>query len=85
VQPSLFSFPRFQGVMSNSFYRGTDAVVLVFDVSRKGTFDALLQWKNSFLIQTGHELTADFPMLVVANKVDRTDRAVSKFLPTLTY
>ena len=41
---------RFQG-LGTTFYRGSDGVAFVFDVSRKDTFDALLQWKNAFLIQ----------------------------------
>jgi len=49
----------------------------VFDVSRKDTFDALLQWKKAFLIQVGQEGNDDFPMLIIANKIDREDRVIS--------
>eukprot|EP01127_Copromyxa_protea_P015359 TRINITY_DN4409_c0_g1_i2.p1 TRINITY_DN4409_c0_g1~~TRINITY_DN4409_c0_g1_i2.p1 ORF type:complete len:201 (+),score=35.54 TRINITY_DN4409_c0_g1_i2:136-738(+) len=68
---------RFQGGMSRGFYRGTDCVVLVFDVSRKSTFDSLLAWRKSFLIQSGREVSDDFLILVIANKVDRNDRAIT--------
>lgn len=62
--------------MTNSFYRGTDCVLLVFDVSRRSSFDALLQWKKSFLIQIGQDDSDNFPMIVIANKIDRPDRVV---------
>lgn len=48
----------------------------MFDVSRKDTFDSLLQWKKAFLIQVGQEGNDSFPMIVIANKIDREDRAV---------
>jgi len=67
---------RFQG-LGTTFYRGSDGAIFVFDVSRKATFDALLQWKKAFLIQVGQEGNDNFPMLVVANKVDREDRVVT--------
>uniref|UniRef100_A0A6B2LJM1 Ras-related protein Rab-7b n=1 Tax=Arcella intermedia TaxID=1963864 RepID=A0A6B2LJM1_9EUKA len=67
---------RFQG-LGTTFYRGSDGAIFVFDVSRKDTFDALAQWKNAFLIQVGQEKNDDFPMLVVANKVDREDRVIT--------
>jgi len=67
---------RFQG-LGTTFYRGSDGAIFVFDVSRKATFDALLQWKNAFLIQVGQEGNDEFPMLVVANKVDREDRVIT--------
>ena len=67
---------RFQG-LGTTFYRGSDGAIFVFDVARKSTFDALLQWKKAFLIQIGQEGNDDFPMLVIANKVDREDRVVT--------
>eukprot|EP01123_Difflugia_compressa_P002324 TRINITY_DN13021_c0_g1_i1.p1 TRINITY_DN13021_c0_g1~~TRINITY_DN13021_c0_g1_i1.p1 ORF type:complete len:202 (+),score=35.50 TRINITY_DN13021_c0_g1_i1:47-652(+) len=67
---------RFQG-LGTTFYRGSDGAIFVFDVSRKATFDALLQWKNAFLIQVGQEGNDNFPMIVVANKVDRDDRVIT--------
>jgi len=67
---------RFQG-LGTTYYRGSDGVAFVFDVSRKNTFDALLEWKKSFLIQINQEGNENFPMLVIANKIDVEDRAVS--------
>lgn len=39
---------RFQS-LGNSFYRGADACVLVFDVFDRSSFDGLDKWKNDFL------------------------------------
>lgn len=66
---------RFQG-LGTTFYRGSDGAIFVFDVSRKDTFDSLLQWKKAFLIQVGQEGNDNFPMIIIANKIDREDRAV---------
>jgi Ras-related protein Rab-7A len=67
---------RFQG-LGTTFYRGSDGAMFVFDVSRKDTFDSLVQWKKAFLIQVGQEGNDNFPMIVIANKIDREDRAIS--------
>jgi len=68
---------RFQG-LGTSFYRGADGVIFVFDVTRKKTFDELAQWKKAFLIQIGQENNQNFPMLILANKVDLDERQVTK-------
>jgi len=68
---------RFQG-LGTSFYRGADGVCFVFDVTRKKTFDELEAWKKAFLIQVGHEGNENFPMIILANKVDLENREVTK-------
>jgi len=68
---------RFQG-LGTSFYRGADGVIFVFDVTRRITFEELGAWKKSFLIQIGKEGAEDFPILVLANKVDSENRQVTK-------
>jgi len=68
---------RFQG-LGTSFYRGADGVVFVFDVTRRNTFEELAGWKKAFLIQIGQEGNDEFPMIVVANKVDAENRQVTK-------
>jgi len=37
----------------------------------------LLQWKKAFLIQVGQDENDVFPMLIIANKIDREDRVIS--------
>eukprot|EP01126_Amoeba_proteus_P054058 TRINITY_DN661_c0_g2_i20.p1 TRINITY_DN661_c0_g2~~TRINITY_DN661_c0_g2_i20.p1 ORF type:complete len:202 (-),score=39.20 TRINITY_DN661_c0_g2_i20:215-820(-) len=66
---------RFQG-LGTTFYRGSDGAIFVFDVTRRDTFDALKQWKQSFLIQVGQEGNDRFPMLLIANKIDRLEDRV---------
>jgi len=68
---------RFQG-LGTAFYRGADGVCFVFDVTRKKTFEELAAWKKAFLIQVGHEGNDNFPMIVLANKVDLENREVTK-------
>jgi len=68
---------RFQG-LGTSFYRGADGVVFVFDVTRRNTFEELAGWQKAFLIQIGKEGNGDFPMIVLANKVDAENRQVTK-------
>lgn len=63
--------------LGTTFYRGSDGAIFVYDVSRKETFEELAQWKRSFLIQIGEEGNNDYPMLVIANKIDRADRVVT--------
>uniref|UniRef100_A0A7S4KMQ1 Ras-related protein Rab-7b n=1 Tax=Paramoeba aestuarina TaxID=180227 RepID=A0A7S4KMQ1_9EUKA len=68
---------RFQG-LGSAFFRGSDGVLFVFDVTRQETFAELERWKQTFLIQIGQEGNADFPIVIVANKADREeDRQVS--------
>jgi len=63
---------RFQG-LGSAFFRGSDGVLFVFDVTRRETFDELERWKQTFLIQIGQEGNHNFPIVIVANKVDRAD------------
>jgi len=61
---------RYQS-LANSFYRGADGVVFVFDCTRASTFDCLRQWIDAFIIQAGVENKKDnFPMIILGNKVD---------------
>jgi len=60
---------RFQG-LGTAFYRGSDGVIFVFDVTQRKSFEELEQWKKAFLIQVGQEGNDKFPMIVIANKVD---------------
>jgi Ras-related protein Rab-7A len=64
--------------LGTSFYRGADGVVFVFDTTRRNTFEEIPAWKKAFLIQIGQENNENFPILVVANKVDLPDRQVPK-------
>jgi small GTP-binding protein len=58
--------------LTTSYYRGTDGVLVVFDLSRPSTFDDLDQW----LADLGTACVAMPALLVVGNKSD-LERAVS--------
>jgi len=69
---------RFQG-LGTAFYRGSDGVLFVFDVTNRKSFEELDHWREAFLIQVGQEGNKDFPMIILANKVDmKEERVVSK-------
>jgi len=63
-----------------AFYRGTDSVLLVFDVNKAESFQHLDKWREKFLVNgaiPGDGL--EFPFILVGNKIDVADsnRAVA--------
>merc|ERR1712137_1104344 len=67
---------RFQS-LSNSFYRGADCCILVFDLTIQKTFDHLENWKNEFLVQANISEQYNYPFIVIGNKCDLESRDVS--------
>ncbi|XP_013195400.1 ras-related protein Rab-7a [Amyelois transitella] len=67
---------RFQS-LGVAFYRGADCCVLVFDVTAPNTFKSLESWKDEFLIQASPRDPENFPFVILGNKVDLENRAVS--------
>lgn len=64
---------RFQS-LGVAFYRGADAVALVYDVGDSKSFDNLDNWRGEFLRQVGlNENGADFPFVLLGNKIDRPE------------
>mmetsp|Transcript_8842 Transcript_8842/g.19836 ORF Transcript_8842/g.19836 Transcript_8842/m.19836 type:complete len:264 (+) Transcript_8842:147-938(+) len=64
---------RFQS-LGVAFYRGADAVALVYDVGDGRSFDHLDNWRNEFLKQVGlDEKGANFPFVLLGNKIDRPE------------
>jgi len=69
---------RFQS-MGMAFYRGADACVLVFDVNDSQSFESLDSWRDEFLIQAAPRDPANFPFIVIGNKIDLdSQRVISK-------
>mmetsp|Transcript_16690 Transcript_16690/g.35246 ORF Transcript_16690/g.35246 Transcript_16690/m.35246 type:complete len:284 (-) Transcript_16690:198-1049(-) len=71
---------RFQS-LGVAFYRGADAVALVYDVGDNRSFEHLDNWRSEFLRQVGlDENDANFPFVLLGNKIDRPEgeRAVSR-------
>ena len=68
---------RFQS-LGVAFYRGADACVLVYDITKPKTFEALENWRNEFLLQASPPNSEKFPFVVLGNMCDREeDRQVS--------
>eukprot|EP00054_Salpingoeca_dolichothecata_P003329 m.26434 g.26434 ORF g.26434 m.26434 type:complete len:209 (+) comp13767_c0_seq1:48-674(+) len=68
---------RFQS-LGVAFYRGADCCVLVFDVTVPKTFETLDSWRDEFLIQASPRDADDFPFVVLGNKIDLDNRAISQ-------
>eukprot|EP00037_Helgoeca_nana_P032807 m.415443 g.415443 ORF g.415443 m.415443 type:complete len:218 (+) comp29631_c0_seq1:247-900(+) len=60
-----------------TFFRGADCCVLVFDVTTIHSFETLDDWRGTFLEQSGCDSPADFPFVLVGNKIDLESRAVT--------
>ena len=59
----------------NEFYKESQALLIMFDITRKSTFDALDMWLREASKNGGENL----PVLVIGNKLDLSDkRKVSK-------
>ena len=54
------------------FYNRSDGAILVFDVSKRESFDNLNTWLTEMIEQTGK-----IPIVLVANKIDLNSRQVS--------
>ena len=62
---------RFQS-LGNSFYRGADVCILVFDVNDRESFVGLNKWKDEFVrISLGGGKHVGFPFVVLGNKADK--------------
>jgi Ras-related protein Rab-7A len=60
---------RFQS-LGVAFYRGADAVMLVYDLTNAKTFENLKDWREEFLHQANPKGADSFPFIVVGNKKD---------------
>jgi len=64
---------RFQS-LGPAFYRGSDACILVYDVTNVSSFESLAKWKSDFLVQS-HTTDPDrLPFIVLGNKSDLEDQ-----------
>eukprot|EP00522_Entomoneis_paludosa_P004705 CAMPEP_0172471334 /NCGR_PEP_ID=MMETSP1065-20121228/67765_1 /TAXON_ID=265537 /ORGANISM="Amphiprora paludosa, Strain CCMP125" /LENGTH=279 /DNA_ID=CAMNT_0013229429 /DNA_START=116 /DNA_END=955 /DNA_ORIENTATION=- len=75
---------RFQS-LGVAFYRGADCAMLTYDLTDPHSLDNLNHWRSEFLNQVGGPMaiaslsptSAQFPFVVVGNKMDKTnDRLV---------
>ena len=66
---------RFQSIGS-AFYRGSDACILVFDLTNEKSFSNIENWKREFINQGGVRDAETFPFIVMGNKCDKTEERV---------
>ena len=70
---------RFHSVGA-SFYRGVEAVILVYDITQHETFEHLQKWKDDLYSKSGIPISEEIPMIIFGNKADLEDqRQVAKY------
>jgi len=52
--------------ITNSFLKGADGVLFVYDITQKSSFDSLKNW-----IRDSEEATQDFQKIIIGNKKDK--------------
>ena len=50
------------------YYKGAQGCILVFDVTRPGTFESIPSWHTDLI-----KFSGDIPRVLIANKIDLTD------------
>ncbi|KAL7717029.1 GTP-binding protein ypt7 [Entamoeba marina] len=64
---------RFSSIVT-SFYRGSDAVIIVFDVTNSNSFQHISTWINEFNQGVND---ADVPVVICGNKIDSPERCIT--------
>lgn len=54
----------------NSYYKGTDGCIIVYDYSTLRTFKSVDFWKNEYIKNSDNDIN-HIPILLVANKIDK--------------
>ena len=57
--------------LGESFFRGTEACILVADLTNRVSFDHLENWRNTMIEAVGIDDTHSFPFAIFANKADK--------------
>ena len=66
---------RFRYSLVPHYYRNVHAVIFVYDVTRKSTFDNIQKWLDEFQCNVAH--SKNIPRLIIGNKCDlHADREV---------
>lgn len=61
---------RFQTI-GTAFYRGSDACILVYDITSAKSFADIENWRLEFIKQGGVKDPQTFPFVLIGNKCDR--------------
>ena len=62
--------------MTRVYYRYAIAAIIVFDVSRPGTFDAVIKWRDDINSKVVLPNGEQIPILLLANKCDLPEAVV---------
>jgi Ras-related protein Rab-7A len=65
--------------LSQSFYRGSDACVIVYDVTNPESSVHVQEWKEEFIKYCDPPNLAEFPFLILGNKCDGGDSAAGQY------
>jgi len=68
---------RFRSV-APSLIRGSNGLILVYDVTIPSTFDELSLYYEMFLDTVSVDMNSDLPILLLGNKMDKDDMKVDK-------
>lgn len=61
--------------LTSAYYRGTQGIVLAYDVSNRGSFESVAAWQKEADMYCTYE---NVVKLLVANKIDRDDAQVTR-------
>lgn len=64
---------RFHSVGA-AFYRGTDACIIVYDVTSRESFNRIKMWQDDLYTKSGVDDIPTFPLIVFGNKKDLDDK-----------
>eukprot|EP00056_Hartaetosiga_gracilis_P022677 m.32258 g.32258 ORF g.32258 m.32258 type:complete len:357 (+) comp9769_c0_seq1:64-1134(+) len=80
VKVNLFDMagaPEFHDVRTE-FYENTQGILLVFDMSKRATFERLDDWLDELVEECGTSILEDVQVVVCANKVDKVEKKQSE-------
>ena len=61
---------RFQS-LSNTFYRGADCCVIVYDITNRESYEGIDVWRNNFLDSNdNNDQDLMIPIVLIGNKLD---------------
>jgi len=70
--PTEYDHYLITGTIGQSFYRGSNGCVLVYDVTNEASLEQLLSWRDEALSRVDSDHF--FPIVIVGNKTDlKTD------------
>jgi Ras-related protein Rab-18 len=61
--------------LSSSYYRGTEGIILVYDVTNRESFDNIKYWVNEINL---HSTKDNNIILLIGNKIDKNNIVISK-------